>query len=140
MDIVLQVGVKALLKNNKGKYLLLRRSEIKYPNMDGRWDIVGGRINAGTPLLKNLQREIKEETGLTLKKKPTLIAAQDILRGDGRHIVRLTYLAEISGKPVIDPEEHNHHGWFTLEEINQMEDLNYYFKLILESLDSKIRD
>jgi len=41
----LQVGVKVLLKNKAGQYLLLRRALEKYPEIQGRWDIVGGRIN-----------------------------------------------------------------------------------------------
>jgi len=40
MNITLQVGVKALLKNKQGKYLLLKRSSVKYPEVEGHWDIV----------------------------------------------------------------------------------------------------
>lgn len=58
----LQVGVKILLRNNEGKYLLVRRSSEKYPEVGHyQWDIVGGRIDPGFPLLDNLNREIKEE-------------------------------------------------------------------------------
>lgn len=77
----LQVGVKILLKNKEGRYLLLRRSLEKYPTATGRWDIVGGRIEAGKNLTENLKREIKEETGLELIGEPKLIAAQDIKIG-----------------------------------------------------------
>ena len=54
----LQVGVKVLLKNPEGKYLLLQRNIEKYPEMKNRshWDIVGGRINLGTELIANLKR------------------------------------------------------------------------------------
>jgi len=62
----LQVGVKVLLRNREGKYLLWRRSLIKYPNIGHKWDIVGGRINPGIALLDNLKREVKEETNLDL--------------------------------------------------------------------------
>ncbi len=58
----LQVGVKALLKNSAGKYLLLRRNPEKYPEVGATWDIVGGRIDPGTPLFENLKREVYEET------------------------------------------------------------------------------
>lgn len=129
--MILQVGTKILLKNNQGKYLLLKRSIIKYPEVEGRWDIVGGRIEVGTPLLENLKREIKEETGLELIKEPKLITAQDILRGTDKHVVRLTYLGEIEGTPTLDPNEHEEYKWLTLPEINQQEDLDYYFKQII---------
>ncbi len=48
----LQVGVKALLKNKDGKYLLVRRNPKKYPDMKPSWDIVGGRIDLDFTLLK----------------------------------------------------------------------------------------
>jgi len=37
----LQVGVKVLLKNKEGKFLLIRRSPKKYPEVGPKWDIVG---------------------------------------------------------------------------------------------------
>lgn len=129
----LQVGVKALLKNSEGKFLLIRRSPEKYPEVGARWDIVGGRIEPGSPLLENLKREIKEEVGLDLKKAPKLIAAQDILRVSGRHVVRLTYLASIEGEPQLD-NDHSEFRWFTLEEMRALgnEEIDIYFKEILD--------
>ena len=111
-----QVGVKILLKNSEGKYLLVRRNPKKYPEVGPKWDIVGGRINPGTPLLDNLKREIKEEVGLDYNGKPELVAAQDILKVPGRHVVRLTFLGELDGEPKID-EEHLEAGWFSAEEV-----------------------
>jgi len=101
----LQVGVKVLLRNISGKYLLQRRSLTKYPEAQIGWDVVGGRIVPGVPLLKNLKREVKEETGLTLMRVEKLLAAQDILRIKGRHVVRITYLGMATGKIELDKEE-----------------------------------
>ncbi len=63
-DVVLQVGVKVLLKNPEGKYLLVKRSPKAYPDAICGWELVGGRITPGIPLLENLKREVKEETGI----------------------------------------------------------------------------
>jgi ADP-ribose pyrophosphatase YjhB (NUDIX family) len=135
MDIHLQVGVKALLKNKDGKYLLIRRSPAKYPEAPNRWDIVGGRINPGESLLENLKREIKEETNLDLMEEPRLVAAQDIINVRGhekRHVVRLTYVGNIEGEPVLDTEENVEYKWLTLEEIAEIEDLDVYFRELLD--------
>ena len=130
----LQVGVKILLRNEEGKYLLVRRSLEKYPEVgDHQWDIVGGRIDPGFPLIDNLKREIKEEMGLDLVNEPRLVAAQDILRIPGRHVVRLTYAGEIHGEPKLDPDEHSEYGWFTLHEMKNLQGLDLYFKEILNS-------
>jgi len=125
--------VKVLLKNTEGKYLLLRRNPEKYPEVGAMWDIVGGRIDPGTSLLENLKREIKEETQLDLLKDPKIIAAQDILRIQGRHVVRITYIGEITGEPILD-EDHDEYKWLDLEEIKSMPEnqLDSYFKELLD--------
>ena len=123
--VVLQVGVKILLINSEGKCLLLRRSLSKYPDIS---DIVGGWIEPGTGLLENLQREIKEETGLELVGEPKLLAAQDIFRKANHHIVRLTYVGKSRGEVVLDTEENDMYRWCTEKEFERVEDMDFYLK------------
>lgn len=128
----LQVGVKALLRNPEGRFLLVKRDFEKYRDVKGAWDIVGGRIEPGTRLLANLKREIREETGLELTTEPKLVAAQDILRIKGRHVVRLTYAAVIAGEPKLD-KYHTDYKWLALEEMKNFKDLDIYLKELLEN-------
>ena len=125
----LQVGVKVLLQNSEGKYLLVRRASEKYPEVGAKWDIVGGRIEPSVPLLENLKREIKEEVGLALIDEPRLISAQDILKYD-KHVVRLTYIARIDGEPILS-EEHTEYKWVTRSEMFELEPMDSYFKELL---------
>jgi ADP-ribose pyrophosphatase YjhB (NUDIX family) len=127
----LQVGVKILLKNKAGKFLLVRRNPKKYPEVGAEWDIVGGRIEPGSSLIDNLKREVMEETGLELRSQVTLVAAQDIFPQD-RHVVRLTYVGSIDGEPKID-EEHTEFQWFTSAEIKGLKNLDKYFKELIEN-------
>ena len=127
----LQVGVKALLQNSEGKFLLLKRNPEKYPEAADTWDIVGGRIDVGETLMENLKREIMEETQLELVSEPKLVAAQDILRVPGKHVVRLSYTATIDGEPTLD-EEHSDFGWFTREEMLAIPKLDIYVRELLE--------
>jgi ADP-ribose pyrophosphatase YjhB (NUDIX family) len=136
MEIILQVGVKALLKNKEGKYLLLRRNPKKYPEVGPKWDIIGGRINPGSKLLENLKREIMEEAGLDYTGRPELVAAQDILKSADKHVVRLTYLGEIDGNPKID-EDHLEAKWFTGDEIKKM-DVSVIDSFFKQLVDDKI--
>jgi ADP-ribose pyrophosphatase YjhB (NUDIX family) len=129
--MVLQVGVKILFKNSEGKYLLARRNPKKYPEVGPQWDIIGGRIEAGSSLLDNLKREINEEVGLNYMGDPVLVAAQDIIRAPEKHVVRLTYLGEINGDPKID-EEHLEAKWFTAEELKDEANLDKFFKELLD--------
>lgn len=131
--ILLQVGVKALLKNPEGKFLFVRRNPKIYPEVGAVWDIVGGRIDAGSTLMDNLRREIKEEVKLDLKAEPKLVAAQDILKVPGKHVVRLTFLGEIEGEPRLD-SDHLESRWFSLEELKRLsrKDLDVYFTELLD--------
>ncbi len=110
--MLLQVGVKVLLKNTEDKYLLLKRNAEKYKGLNV-WDIPGGRIEPGSSLYENLKREVKEETGLSLG-SVRLLSAQDILKPD-LHVVRLTYVGEASGEILLS-EEHTEAKWFLKEE------------------------
>lgn len=130
--MILQVGVKVLIKNSEEKLLMLRRAEEKYGKTYGLWDIAGGRIDAGSGLIENLKREVREETQLELSSSPRLVAAQDILSPE-RHVVRLTYVACADGEPVLDLSENTAYRWVTFEELSTMEDLNIFVKQLLES-------
>ncbi|KKU52636.1 MAG: hypothetical protein A3H69_03230 [Candidatus Sungbacteria bacterium RIFCSPLOWO2_02_FULL_47_9] len=137
--IILQVGVKILLHNKENKYLLLRRSAEKYPDVRGRWDIVGGRINPGTTLLENLKREVQEETGLSIDGAPQLIAAQDILSTADRQVVRLTYVGRVAGGAVVlDVTENDMYKWVTWEEMSEMDDLDMYVRELLNDISLRL--
>lgn len=126
----LQVGVKILLKNKEGKYLVLLRSAEKYPSVGAKWEIPGGRINPGTSLIENLKREVMEETGLEITGEQQYIAAQDILK-ENKHIVRLTYLGEADGEVKLS-DEHTDYKWLSLEEISKIEPLDSYVKEVIK--------
>ncbi|MBL8030583.1 MAG: NUDIX domain-containing protein [Candidatus Doudnabacteria bacterium] len=127
--MILQVGVKVLLKNHGGKYLLLKRNPEKYSGLSV-WDIPGGRIEAGVSLLENLKREVLEETGLKIS-GVRLVAAQDILKSD-KHVVRLTYVGSADGEIKIG-EEHTEAKWFSAEEVSGLgAELDSYIALLIK--------
>lgn len=126
----LQVGVKVLLKNPDGKFLLLRRSAEKYAST--KWDIPGGRIDAGTSLSENLARELMEETQMTLTSEPRALVAQDIFIPEtDRHVVRITYIGTAEGEPKLS-DEHTEYKWMTLAELKSLSDLDRYVKALIE--------
>ncbi len=125
----LQVGVKIILQNEEGKYLILHRSKEKY-QIGAGGDIPGGRINPGTSLMTNLKREVMEETGLEIKGEPKLVLAQDILNPN-KHIVRLTYSGFADGEVTLS-EEHSEYRWLTLDEIKSLKQLDSYSREAFE--------
>jgi 8-oxo-dGTP diphosphatase len=56
---IYHLGIKALIQNNQGEILILRRAGKDF------WDVPGGRVQTGEQVLETLTREVMEETGLT---------------------------------------------------------------------------
>lgn len=133
----LQVGVKVLVKNDEGKLLLLERAGVMPSDGQYYWDIPGGRINEDEPLLQALQREVIEETGLTLKDEPDLLFAQDIfVEKADLHVVRLTYTGNASGDVVLS-DEHGSYQWVTKAEL-LAENIDPYLRKMLEQKNERI--
>ena len=94
--MILQVGVKALIKNDKGQYLFLRRSERMQAETEPHWDIPGGRIDPTERLEQALLAGEQAVTGQTRQQRlhqPNIgiIASHDLRLADGlsgprRHI------------------------------------------------------
>lgn len=127
----LQVGVKVLIEND-GQYLLLERAGVMPTDNGWYWDIPGGRINEGEPLLEALAREVLEETGMTLTGNPELFMAQDIfVDAKGLHVVRLTYRGSASGNVVLS-DEHQSYKWVGEEELLS-DSIDPYLKKALQA-------
>ena len=62
----IEPGTKALVFNEDGEILILKRaSHMKWkPNV---WDLPGGHLKEDEETVDGLKREVKEETGLTIK-------------------------------------------------------------------------
>jgi 8-oxo-dGTP pyrophosphatase MutT (NUDIX family) len=59
------IGVKALMFQND-HVLLLRRAPLSHP-YSGFWDLPGGAVEDGEDLRKAIVREVREETGFTVR-------------------------------------------------------------------------
>ncbi len=112
------IGVKAIIENN-GEILLIRRSE-KYrkDNIDGIWDIPGGRINFGEEPIEGLKRELLEETGLEINEVKRILDASTVFKDDETHIVRITYLCTVKNQRLKLSGEHTESLWVEPKKIN----------------------
>jgi len=133
--MLLQVGVKALIKNNSGKYLLIKRSVVMNGETSASWDIPGGRIDPSETLLEALTRELGEEIGLTnVPGDYQLIAAQDIfVKEKDLHVVRLTYKVSCDIQQIKLSQEHSEYCWVDENEIHEIQ-AEPYLKEVLVGL------
>ncbi|GAB4158953.1 MAG: (deoxy)nucleoside triphosphate pyrophosphohydrolase [Candidatus Dojkabacteria bacterium] len=121
MDKTFQIGQKALIINEEGKLLIIKRH--KNNTVSLLWDLPGGRIDHGESLDKGLERELIEETKLELISIEKVINISTFTQKVNRSIqvIRIIYLCRAKGNVELS-EEHSESKW-----INPGEYLNYEY-------------
>lgn len=87
----------------------------------------GGHVEPGESIVMSVIREIKEETGLTIK-DPRLVGIKQFPILNGRYIVFLFEADEFMGE--IKDSEEGKVGWFTKEELNNLNLVNDFMELL----------
>ena len=105
-----QVAVTALIVNERRQFLLLFRET--EPRI---WGAPGGRLESGEDVRLGLEREVAEETGLTVEVLAPVDARS--VRFGGHDYVGLAFLARpVSGTLQLSAE-HSDARWFDLAEL-----------------------
>ena len=122
-----QIPVIICFLQFKEKFLLLKRSE-KVISGNGLWSTVVGHYDELKPVEKILEKELKEELEFEIDITKELTKGKiSIVKADEKTFVAQLFLVKLKEKiiPRLD-FEHTEFGWFTLEEIKN---LNTYPKL-----------
>lgn len=112
-----QVAVKAVIRNDEGKFLIVREGE--------RWQAVGGRLEPGEKLEEGLRRETQEETGITDLEVGKVIHVDEWFakpEGELKHIVALFFLCKTASDSVTLSDEHQEYAWVTVDELESYSD------------------
>lgn len=115
-----QVAVGAIVFH-EGQVLLVRRA---HPPSEGLWAIPGGRVNLGETLQEAAEREIKEETGLTIHARQPVYTF-DVIQHDEAGHVRFHYVivdlaADYVGGTLSAGDDAREVRWFTPNEIETL--------------------
>jgi 8-oxo-dGTP pyrophosphatase MutT (NUDIX family) len=103
MEIVLQ----ALIANEHGEILMLRRPE-------GKWQFVGGRVNQGEHWLEGLRREVREETGIVEFEIVSVMSVDNwVWQGVPQFGVYL--YCRTSNASIVLSDEHTEYRWISHE-------------------------
>jgi phosphoglycolate phosphatase len=116
-----KVTVGALIENHRGEVLFLVSHKWK-----GQLGIPSGKVERGEQLLEALQREVGEETGLSITDIRFLLLQEVIDHPDfyvPAHFVSLNYRCRVSGGALRLNEEAQHAIWCSLDAALEL-DLN----------------
>jgi len=118
-----QIGVKALITNDKDEILVLDSGDWHLKHQTQHWDIPGGRIQEGHTVLETLQREVEEETGIKEIVNPQFFTAvvsnfKDIpFDGHQVGLLLMVYKVEIpKNRDIKLSHEHSAYEWVNREE------------------------
>lgn len=123
MTSLFSVSLKAIIRNKENKFLLLIKDK------DGKkyWDLPGGRIEGDDSFEETLNRELKEEIGLSSNFKVIRQIGecwelpQHIIKTDYRALV-IFFEVYVDDMPLILlSKEHNDFVWMGEEGIKQIE-------------------
>ena len=101
-----ELNVYIVIKN-KDRMLLLRRK-------DGFWEFPGGGVDWGEDPENSAVREVKEETGIEIRKPLQFLGITSAVyekEGNEKHSVYLVYAAETDQEQVNLTGEHDEHRW-----------------------------
>ena len=113
------LGIKALIRNDKGDILLLQVNPAKLNgNNKNYWNLPGGRVQKGDSVTDTLKREVAEETGIsdikTTKEIGMVLANIRIPVGDDKvGLILGIYECEVADATAITiSDEHIAYDWF----------------------------
>jgi ADP-ribose pyrophosphatase YjhB (NUDIX family) len=132
----IRLGCSAAIFDTQGRILLTRRAD------NGQWCLPGGRMESGESVAEACEREVLEETGLTVRVK-RLVGVyshpdQLVIYPDGHkaHIVALHFEAEFLSGELGLSNETTDFGYFTLPEMEGLEMLGRHKERILDTLEN----
>jgi ADP-ribose pyrophosphatase len=115
-----RVAVGAIVIKD-GQVLLVRRGQ---PPSEGLWAVPGGRVHLGETLQQAAEREIKEETGLSIHARDPVYTFDVILRDEaGRvrfHYVIVDLMADYINGTVCPGDDAREARWVTPDELERL--------------------
>ena len=110
------IPITAIIENN-GEFLFIKRLR-NSKNMAGKWVFPGGKIEKGEDAIQALFRELKEETGLSLKKEVAFLSSYKFLRTeDNSSSLGLVFLVKSNNREIKIDNSIEEYRWIKPEDI-----------------------
>ena len=137
IEYVFGLAVRAVITNEDGKILIIKRSSDSKTN-PGKWELPGGKVDQGESFDKALLREVYEETNLKIKLDNVIGASQQDLP-----LIRAVHI--IMSGSIVDGElnlssEHEGYAWEFLENLKDYELADWLENFIITSTKSETQE
>jgi ADP-ribose pyrophosphatase YjhB (NUDIX family) len=124
---MVELGVRAILKNLKGEILLVKRVR----GLDkGKWSLPGGQVEFKESAVGAIKREVKEELDLDFFPQ-FLTYADDLFSSPETHYLTLFFAGRYQGKIRVKSDEISKHKFFSMEKIRQTKEIGLGHKEVL---------
>jgi 8-oxo-dGTP diphosphatase len=130
-----RLAVKAILFDEQGRCLLLRRSKV-CGHFVGKWEWPGGKLDEGEDFASAVVRETREETGLEVE--VIGLGGSTIFEMPAAHIVLLCMEVKSLGGQIKISEEHDEFAWAPLDELGKWELTDHARAFMLEYAQRKL--
>jgi ADP-ribose pyrophosphatase YjhB (NUDIX family) len=123
-NTLIKIGVYGAIFDNEKNLLILKRAS--HDSHPGIWEIPGGALNFNEDLNQGVQREVYEETGLSVNALLPFAAYSEIST-KGYQVIRIAYLCKLLNDShlVKLSSEHDEYQWIDLEKIASINRSNF---------------
>ena len=119
-ELLPRVGVGVIIRNNSGEILLGLR---KNSHGDGEWALPGGKVDFGETLIETVEREVKEETGLSVSNVQLISVCDDrkFISSHNKHFISIGFVCNSASETptVNEPEKCSEWRWFPISKLPQ---------------------
>lgn len=118
IELVFGLAVRALITDEDGKILIIKRSSESKTNPD-KWELPGGKVDQGEPFDQALKREVKEETNLTISLDHVVgVSEQNLTLIRAVHII---LSAKVEEGELNLSSEHDGYAWVYFDTLPEYE-------------------
>ncbi len=115
MEKKVKVGVGVLVRDKKGKVILIKRTG---SHGEGTWAPPGGHIDFGETAVEAGRREVEEETGIITGDPKVLGFTEDFFEKEGKHYITVWLQSDwLSGELKKSDREFTEIGLFGMEDL-----------------------